>query len=125
MITCLVGLPGSGKTWYATNVLKPDVLVDDPKGFSDFPKVLPADKHMVVCDPLLCFQKCRDKSLLPIMYPEHDIKYVFFENSPEKCKNNVEYRADGRYVDITARMLTKNYIIPDGVIPLKIWSPND
>lgn len=123
MITCLVGLPGSGKTWYAKNVLKPDVLVDDPKDISDFPRELPVDKHMCVCDPMLCLKKCRDKSKLPVMYPEHEIQYIFFENAPEKCKKNVDFRCDGRYVEITGRMLTKMYDIPDGIVPLIVWGP--
>ena len=121
MITCLAGLPGSGKTWYANNVLKPDILVDDPKDIKDFPKDLPLDQHMVVSDPMFCLKHVREKQILGIMYPGHEIRFIFFENAPEKCKSNVEYRRDGRYVDITAKYLAKNYDIPEGVVPLPVW----
>ena len=123
MIICVVGLPGSGKTWYAKNVLKWDYLVDDPTDFFDFPRDVPPEKTVVVCDPALCMSKTRAKSILGVMYPEHEIEWIFFENDLEQCKKNVAYRNDGRKVNITLEHLSKNYVIPEGVVPLPVWRP--
>lgn len=126
MITILVGLPGSGKTWYANNVLKYDVFLDDPRDFAEFPKTV--NGHFVIADPLLCFEHTRAKTILPYMYPEETITYLFFENNPEKCVKNVEYRSnmgDNRDVLKAIKHLTTKYTIPEGVEPLIIWSPQD
>lgn len=123
MIICVVGLPGSGKTWYAKNVLKGDYLVDDPFDFVDFPRDVPLDKTVVICDPALCLSRIRAKSILDVMYKGHSFKWIFFENNIEKCRQNIAYRNDGRKVNITLEHLSNHYEIPEGVVPLPIWSP--
>lgn len=124
MLIILVGLPGSGKTWYAQNVLKYDYFIDDPKGFFDFPTDV--NGTIVIADPHLCSEHLRAKSILPVMYPKHSIKWIFFENNPEKCRKNVEYRSkngDNRNVLKCIEHLTKLYTIPDGSEIIEIWNP--
>lgn len=124
MITLLVGLPGSGKTWYANNVLEYDEFLDDPKSFFDFPKTV--NGHLVIADPLLCYAHARAKTILPYMYPGETIKYIFFENNPEKCIKNVEYRTkngDNRDVLKPIQYLSKMYTIPEDAEIIQIWSP--
>ena len=120
MIICVVGLPGSGKTWYAKNVLHWDYLVDDPKSVDDFPSI-EEHERIVICDPLLCAALYEDR--LRALYPGHDIEYIFFENNVQKCLKNIQFRNDDRHVHITLMNMAKQYTIPDGVVPLEIWSP--
>lgn len=128
MITLLIGLPGSGKTWYAQNVLEYDVFIDDPKDLSDFPRDINSSQHIVIADPMLCVGLDRAVSFLMEVYSEHSIEYIFFENNPEKCQRNVEYRienGDIRKVNITADILVKQYSIPNDVKIIPIWSPKN
>lgn len=106
----VIGLPGSGKTYYMENTLKPKgfTLVDDIENTRQIPndKNLIAISDVNLCVPEICLMAFHSvKSFLP----EHNINFLTFENDPEKCKANVKYRNDGRDVMEDIDNLTKIY----------------
>ncbi len=120
-ITLLIGLPGSGKTWYA-NTLEKDHFIDDPMSLDVLPESF---EHMVIADPMLCIAWQKATEVLNQKYKGAQIDYVFFENDYEKCKANIELRkpTDNREVSVTLRMLRDAYVLPTGIKPKRIWSP--
>lgn len=128
MIIILVGLSGSGKTWYAKNKLKYDYFVDDPKCLFDFPSSLGMDEVLVIADPTLCVDEIRNNIDMS-RYPGHSIQFIFFENDPIKCWSNVEHRQkNGDRRNISKNKMfqqSSKYNIPEEYEPIQIWSPYD
>jgi hypothetical protein len=52
------------------------------------------------------------------------MKCSFFENDPEKCFNNIQYRNDGRNISLQG-LKSFNYTIPENTETLPIWQPNE
>lgn len=107
-ITFIVGLPGSGKTSLAQQMLGPgDVLLDDfsrdPAGFYAIGKE--SVGRLIITDPNACFAP-RDAVLgvLTDYFGEADITIIAFENDPEACWSNLLLRDD-------SRAISKQYII--------------
>jgi predicted kinase len=119
----LIGLPGSGKTHFAQNNYVPNgfVLLDDPNDVDllifkgqDLPE------KFVVTDPHFCKEEARNAATIFFEDFGYDVEHIYFENSPEKCRKNIEHRNDGRVI---GDFRNYNYTIPKGVVPLPIWQP--
>lgn len=128
MLILLIGLPGSGKTWYAQNKLVWDYFVDDARTATDFPQDVNKDDTIVIAHCTMCIPLALENAekQFATMYPEHKITRIFFENNVEKCHKNVENRAkqgDTRDVALAIKQLSKMYIIPRDVKTQTIWSP--
>ena len=131
-LLCIVGLPGSGKTYYANNmfgyesfVLEKWVeIVDDIKSLDDLPTPGTCD-ILVITDPNFCRTEVRESAtmFLTLRYGINPL-WRFFENDPVKCRRNVRYRDDGRKVDSAINRLSKEYDIPKGAVVFDIWQPN-
>ncbi len=126
-ITCVVGLPGSGKTHQIiTNRQSVQWVVDDIFTLKELPcqKAFKFLDMLWIADPYFCRTSTRQRAhdVLVNMYgvsPE----WRYFENAPEKCKVNVQHRADGRRVIGLINSLSKVYDIPPDVTPMTIWQP--
>lgn len=149
-VVCLVGLPGSGKTfvgrqiaienggegWFFDDISQPRSQFDyahAPTVFERFvsritdpffTQHLPKEKHVaVLTDVNLCEPEQREKAIETIRHyrPDAEIEWIFFENAPDKCRKNVFLRSDGRKVEETIRRFSKSYVIPEGVTPRPVW----
>lgn len=141
-ITILIGLPGSGKSTYILNnkeTLKNTVVCDDYhksleiKGhsrlfkdsiyFNDLRKGLAEGKNVLIADIGYCKQERLEQikkdieAILADLNIKAVTKCVYFENNPEKCKQNIIHRdrndrvkRELEYVDTFSSV----YYIPEG-----------
>ncbi len=82
------------------------------------------DQNLVVTDVNLCEASTREKAtkLIKSLSPDRKVEWIFFENNLEKCRKNVEHRNDGRNVEGSLKRFSKTYTIPEGIVPLTIWT---
>lgn len=122
IITCVVGLPGSGKTHF-THTFVDACVVDDLQSLDDLPAPHSVD-HLVICDPWLCMPLIRDnaENILMMRYQTRP-NWVFFENNAHQCRLNVLHRDDGRKVQGMIHMLSQAYQIPSDAMALAVWKP--
>lgn len=148
-VSIIVGLPGSGKTCEfnalkrtASGLCEDDFLLEvlDNAGvlrevrFNDsihYKKLvtdLKKGKHCVISDIIFCDTWIRHEVevILTADVPDLSIEWIFFENAPRKCSANAKRR--GREETLKRelkliRYLSKKYVIPRGVKPLKVWTP--
>jgi RNase adaptor protein for sRNA GlmZ degradation len=117
-VKLIIGLPGSGKTFYLNSLDDSWHKIDDIKNVNE----LPFDKDKIaIADPHFCIDTVREKAKKTIsnIYEDVEFEYIFFENDKEKCIKNVEYRNDGRNVMQFIEILYKSYNPPMNSI--KIW----
>lgn len=133
-ITFLCGLPGSGKTHLGEHLASLNgnvVYLDDitvKGGLKQLIDVL-GREEIVVSDVFLCRSRDREAAIkiLNKIAPQYEIEWVFFENNPDKCLKNMEYRyrkGDPRSVKNMILDMSKEYAIPKGVVVKEIWQSN-
>lgn len=129
-ITFIVGLPGSGKTHLGNQLLdlQGGVFLDDISTLNQIKESMGQD--IIISDVFLCRKKERDKATRMINKIakeagfQYDIEWVFFENNPEQCLKNVEYRekqGDKRRVTDFINAMSLEYTIPTDVPQWKVW----
>jgi len=117
MIRLYVGLPGSGKTFHAN--LECDVVVDDISSISELPNSISGTLGITdvnFCDAVIL---SKAKEMLSELYNNVKIEVIYFENSLDKCVNNVYHRNDGRDVMGTIKRFSKIYVPPK--CNRKVW----
>ncbi len=122
-VLCIVGLPGSGKTFLANRLASKllDVkVIDDIRTISELPENGETE-NLIIVDPNFCFDEVRTRADQFLSKNYDVVEWLFFENSPEKCLVNVELRNDGRKVEGLIRILHKNYHPPMNA--MQIWQP--
>ena len=126
-ITLIIGLPGSGKTFLAKKLGQEDgtIVIDDIVGIEQLPDNA---QNLIITDVNFCDETILHRALHKLYqkYRNPDIRCIYFENNPEKCRRNVLYRNDGRNVEGTIERFTKVYHPDprlDTVIP--IWQPEE
>ena len=136
-ITYIIGLPGSGKSHLIKelNRTEDNCVIDDPINFVE--DVLPFldGRDLIIADPNLCVPGLRTASksvILDQLFKKRGVKkeaikiqYIYFENDPEQCKKNIEYREKNegctKNADVSLDILTKIYLMPKDVNPIKVW----
>lgn len=91
-ITLIVGLPGSGKTHFATSLLSSSSqLIDDYSVNGDVE--VEDVYHLIITDPL-CIQYGPDriKKFLKDRFPNSTLSIIAFENNPQQCIINSRCR---------------------------------
>lgn len=114
-ITLIVGLPGSGKTHYARNVLQSPVI-DDINSIEQ----LPVSGDFAIIDVNFCDANImrKAKDFLMTKYDNVEFVEIYFENDPEKARANVIRRNDGRNVEGTIKRFTAIYMPPINCLPI-------
>lgn len=120
LIKLIIGLPGSGKSYFLNEFLDDSwTKIDDPKTTDDPLKDFPLNiDKLAVVDPWFCNKTVLKSAIetLLIRYPNAEFDYVYFKNEPEQCKINVSIRNDGRKVNGFIDMFSKLYEPPDTAI---------
>ena len=129
-IILIVGLPGSGKSYLADQINKESrgkfLVINDPKYFKQIAKSV--DQDLIITDPHLCFENNRKLAIKKIksLNPNCKIKWIFFENDPQKCLENSERRnrlnKNSKEVKSFINKFCDYYTIPDSFKPLKVFS---
>lgn len=122
-VTFIVGLPGSGKTHLLNKLVNENTFTigfDDPDEHSLelALEMLKNNLNIVFADCNLCIKENRDNATKIILnaFPETKIEWIFFENSPKKCFNNVALRGekgDIRNVSADIHNLSTLYLYDD------------
>lgn len=99
------------------------ILVDDPTSKDEFVPFLNQNKDIIITGPHLCFKDARKKAkeFFVTNYPHYKLEWIFFENDPIKCMNNINHRNDGREVIQFIKYCSKHYNPP--ITKRNIWQP--
>lgn len=118
-ITFIVGLPASGKSVLLSKLCKENNFTlgfDDPQedSLELAIEMLKNNLNIVFADCSLCIEENRTTAIKIItdVCPSIEIKWIFFENSPEKCYKNLKTRVnsgDTRDVETDIRVLSESY----------------
>ena len=128
-ITCIAGLPGSGKTTLGTNLVKHNyaaLLLDNFATSSEKWRIL--EEHLaggldiVLADNNFCLENFRNafKETVLKTNPSHEISFIYFENNLPKCAANLQ-RSGAMDINYAALgELACRYTIPLEAKPLQI-----
>lgn len=107
----IVGLPGSGKTYYSQEL--EGIIFDDFNDLSLLTEELQG--KVVIIDPNFCCDSALEgaKVILNKKYPDCKIDVVYFENDLKACWENVQRRNDNRKISYSfVKNLSINYFPP-------------
>ena len=100
-------------------------FIDDPN-VNDMPAIergLQNGESFVIADPHLCRKVEQEYALQWAAKFGAEVEWVFFENDPEQARANVTARNDGRAVDDTIVLQSREYHIREGSVVLPVWRP--
>ena len=120
----ICGLPGSGKTHLGRQM--GELFLDDicqtcgkDRLKDDFPT-----KTVIVADPSLCrsLNRIVAEEIVKVCHPNCEVEWIFFENNPEQCWQNVRNREDSRIISRHSIFdLSRHYQVPPDVKVLSVW----
>lgn len=100
MKRCIIirGLPGSGKTTLAQELIQQDsdyVLLDDPSlnyTQEEVEQLLAQHEQLIITDPYLCREPALKTAREMLDRLGFSVVQIDFENSPESCWHNIQQR---------------------------------
>ena len=126
-VRIIVGLPGSGKTYYAEHNSF-GILFDDPAAsqdtFDELKNAVTSGQDVTITDVYAIESKARCIALttLKSWNPDCEIEWLFFENDLESCIANIKRRDDGREVSSEfVREAARHYDFPEGAKILPVY----
>jgi hypothetical protein len=129
IVLLLVGPPASGKTTVGaqlTHQIPGSFFIDDPVTTKDIDDYLDKQHVTIIADPRLCKAEVRGKANRRLAEKGVMHGWIFFENSYEKCLANLKRRETIDSEKIISvwelQSFCKKYQIPEGVVPVPIWS---
>jgi len=107
-IILIIGLPASGKTYYANTLGIP--VIDDITSLDQ----LPNTGDFVITDPYFCNSIILNKAIdiLRKKYPSATISLKYFENDPVQAKHNAMERTEFKQVSGFINYLSTIYNPP-------------
>jgi uridine kinase len=135
-IIVIIGLAASGKSHYAKElnksfcgVIVDDNLIDNNKDI--IINLIEDGRDFIYTDAMLCNPTVFNlfKTFIDSVKDEQgieEIEYIYFENDPEQCLiNAASPTRQYKKVENFIRQISKEYIIPEGVIPLKVYRASE
>lgn len=122
-IHLVIGLPGSGKSYYiAHSRLAAIPCFDDLTDTLLLPSANSTVREFAIVDVNFCDAEilAKAENVFLNVYGSVTFHYHYFENDPAKCRVNVARRADGRNVEGTIRRFSPIYNPPTDA--MKIWN---
>jgi predicted kinase len=127
-VLLVVGLPASGKTYWAkrqvAQLLALGVtarLLDDPRTQEQLAEGLARPSHVLfITDPYLCQPDARKTACQILTAAGHQVEYVFFECDPGQCQVNARLRL-GKPVAKFIAQLAESYQIPANAVVLPVY----
>jgi hypothetical protein len=125
MVTLIVGLPGSGKTYHAKQLAEKTqaMLFDDitKNDLLALYEALESNKDCIITDPFLCNPNIRAMAITNLNQYVDDINIIYLENNINAALYNVKKRNDGRIIHSRwIKELSEIYTIPDNAEIRKI-----
>ncbi len=131
-IIFIIGLPCSGKSWLANKLslsILPNIPIVDDFECLNKNFILSLKNGYIFTHPWLCIPRILNEEIIWVNnnFDNPVLEFIYFENNPIKCMKNLEYRmknGDRRNVELSIKALTSQYIIPQNITPLPIWTKN-
>jgi hypothetical protein len=135
VLKIIIGLPGCGKSKLLREMQSDGFCVFDDfhaNAFADSPDVEMSQKFGPLMDELLAGRDCAVSDIafceperrsaffkaIKVRFPDQSMDWIYFENSPEKCRNNIQRRnREGIEHDLKAlQEYGARYVIPPGTV---------
>ena len=140
----VVGLPGSGKSWwvdghlaefngvvnadYFEDSLVPTFRFTDSRYYRPLIAALRAGQDCLIADIAFCdtLRRVEATQVLAFDAPGAQVRWVFFENNTEACMANIKRDGGARLLNRLRNfsLFAHKYHIPPGVEALPVWKPN-
>ena len=121
-IILIIGLPGSGKTTYATTNFSDWPLIDDLSLDKD--RLTTITSNVVITDPILTsYSKEKIIEFFSDYISDFALTVYAFENNIDQCYQNLLNRKDGRKISLSyIEHLSKNYVLDSYDYIISVWS---